>query len=298
MKAPVDQPFPKPVRKNAPMRAAFIVSIAIAVALGGAAYYYHQRALRAEAQGTTGDASLLSPSTEAVLIGLKSPVEIRFYSLLDPATTPASTRAFAERVSQLLAKYEQNANGSVRVVRFNEMSDANAKSAAADGIFSFNREKGDASYLGITAERDGQKESMAQLSPEWEQALESDLSRLVARVNEMTPPNATPANASGSEFAAAQEAVASNPALANSSLEQGTDLLRNQALAEFKKAVTEMQNQAKAAEEKLSQGGASQSEIAIELQKIQAQQTAKMQEITARLHNQLAALAQSKGAAH
>ncbi len=280
------------------MRIAFIASIAVAIALGAGAYHYRQQARRAAAQQNTQDASLLSPSTEAVLNGLKAPVEIRFYALLDPATTPASTRAFAERVSQLLAKYEQNANGSIRVVRFNEMSDANAKSAAADGIVSFNRQKGDACYLGITAERDGQKESMAQLSPEWEQALESDLSRLVTRVNQMVPPNATPANASGSEFATAQEAVASNPALANVSLEQGSDLLRNQALAEFKKAVTEMQNQAKAAEEKLSQGGASQSEIAAELQKIQAEQTAKMQEITARLHNQLAALAQSKGAAH
>jgi hypothetical protein len=136
------------------------------------------------------------------------------------------------------------------------------------------------------------------LSPDWEQALESDLSRLVARVNESTPPNATAPNAGGSELAAAQKAIASNPALTAASLEQGTDLLRNQALAEFKTAVTDMQDQAKAIEQKLSEGGASQTEIAAQLQKIQAEQTAKMQEITARLHNQLAALAQSKGAVH
>lgn len=294
MKATVDQ-HP---RKNGKTRLRFIIIMAVAAALAGGAYYYHQRARNAEAQRKTEDASLLSASTEAVLNGLKSPVEIRFYSLLDPATTPAATRAFAERVSQLLAGYEQDAKGNIHVVRFSEMSDANAESATADGIVSFNREKGDASYFGITAEHDGQKQSIAQLSPEWEQALESDLSRLVARVNEMVPPNATPANASGSEFAAAQKAVAANPALATASLDQGTDLLRSEALAEFKKAVTETQNQAKAAEEKLSQGGASQSEIASELQKIQAEQTAKMQEITSRLHNQLAALAQSKGAAH
>jgi len=300
MKETVSHTLATPIRKNAQMRTGFIVTIAIAVAIAGGAYQYHRhaQARNAEAQQEAESAAaLLSPSTEAVLNGLKSPMEIRFYSLLDPRTTSESTRAFAERVSELLAKYERDANGNIHVVRYDEMSDANAKAAAADGIRSFNRDTGDASYLGIAAVRGGQKEALAELSPEWEQALESDLSRMVARVNEMTPPNATPANASGTEFAAAQKAIASNPALATASLDQGTELLRDQALAEFKAAVTEMQNQAKAAEQKLSQGSASQSEIASQIQKIQTEQTAKMQEITARLHNQLAALAQSKAAA-
>jgi ABC-type uncharacterized transport system involved in gliding motility auxiliary subunit len=275
----------------------FLAAAAVAAALAGGAYQYyrHIQARNAAAQATENAASMLSPGTEAVLSGLKSPVEIHFYSLLDPATTPESTRAFADRVSELLAKYEQDGKGNVRIVRYSEMSDANAKAAAVDGIHSFNRDKGEASYLGIAAVRDGLKQAMPELSPEWEQALESDLSRMMARVNEMTPPNATPANVSATELATAQKAIASNPALATASLEQGSDLLREQALAEFKAAVTDMQNQSKAAEEKLSQGSASESEVAGELKKIQAEQTAKMQEITARLHNQLAALTQSKG---
>jgi hypothetical protein len=69
-------------------------------------------------------------------------------------------------------------------------------------------------------------------------------------------------------------------------------------MAEFKAAVAEMQAQSQAAEQRLAQGSASESEIASQIQKIQAEQTAKMQEITARLHNQLAALARDKGAAH
>jgi len=115
-----------------------------------------------------------------------------------------------------------------------------------------------------------------------------------AQRSRATPPAATAANVSANELAAAQKAIESNPKLASATLEQGTQMLRDQALAEFKAAVTEMQNQTQAAEQRLAQGAGSESEIAGEIQKIHAAQTAKMQEITARLHDQLAALAQNK----
>jgi hypothetical protein len=183
-------------------------------------------------------------------------------------------------------------------VRYDEINDANSKAAAADGIRAFNRDKGDACYLGIAAVRDGQRESIAELSPNWEQAVESDLSRAVGRVNEAVPPGTTPANVSDSEIKTAQAAIDSNPALATATLEQGAQILRDQALAEFKAAVADMQARTKAVEERLSQSGVSESDVASDIQKIRAEQTAKIQEITARLHDQLAALAQSKGPGH
>jgi hypothetical protein len=292
-------PIPAPGSRSGQVRTSLLVAILISAVLGGVAFQHHRYAQAKKAAGAAAAenaAKVLSPSTEAVLNGLKSPVEIRFYSLLDPASTPESLRAFAERVNQLLAEYEKNGNGKVRVVRFDEMTDENAKAAAADGVHSFNREKGEASYLGIATVRDAQKETMAELSPDWEQALESDLSRPVARVNAMTPPGAIAANVSENELAAAQKNIAANPKLASATLEEGTQMLRDQALAEFKAAVTEMQKQAEAAEQRLAQGTGSESEVARELQKIHAAQTAKMQEITARLHNELAALAQNKSA--
>ena len=292
---------PNPARGRQPGKVRIGLVVAILTVLVGLAFQYHRYAQTkktAEALAAENAAKALLPSTEAVLNGLKSPIEIHFYSLLDPASTPESLRAFADRVNLLLAEYERNGNGKIRVVRFDEMTDANAKAAAADGVHSFNREKGEASYLGIAAVRDGQRETMAQLSPDWEQALESDLSRAVARVNEMTPPDATAPNVSANELAMAQKAIASNPKLASATLEEGTQMLRDQALAEFKAAVTEMQNQTSAAEQRLAQGAASETEIAGQIQKIHAEQTARMQEITARLHDQLAALAQNKNAVH
>ena len=288
------------MNKRQPTRAriGLVVGVLFLAALGVGAFQYFRAARAPKVAAAPNDAIALSPGTGVVLNGLKSPIEIRFYSLLDPASTSESLRAFAERVNRLLDEYERAGNGNIRVVRFGEISDANAKAAAADGISSFNRDKGDACYLGITAARDGQKESMPEISPDWEQALESDLSRVVARVNEMTPPGSTPANVGAKELAAAQKAIEANPKLASASVEQGTQILRDAAMAEFKAAVADMQNQTAAAEQRLSQGSAPASEIANEIQKIHAEQTAKMQEITARLHDEMAALTRNKSAAH
>jgi len=284
-------------RQQAQARIGFVVVVLFLAAVGAGAFQYF-RAVRAPKVAAANEVIALSPGTGAVLNGLKSPIEIRFYSLLDPASTSESLRAFAERVNRLLGEYERAGNRNIRVIRFGEISEANAKAAAADGISAFNRDKGDACYLGITAVRDGQKESMPEISPDWEPALESDLSRVVARVNEMTPPGATPANVGTKELATAQKAIEANPNLASASLEQGTQILRDAAMAEFKAAVADMQNQTAAAEQRLSQGGAPASEIASEIQKIHAEQTAKMQEITARLHDEMAALTRNKSAAH
>ncbi len=282
-------------RQEAQVKVGLVVAVFIFTLLGVGGFQYYRHA-RTQSEPTPNAVPTLLPGSRAVLDALKSPIEIRFYSLLDSASTPESLRAFAERVNQLLAEYEREGKGKVHIVRFEEMNDDNAKAAAADGVHSFNREKGEACYLGIAAVRDGQKETMAELSPDWEQALESDLSRVVGRVNEMAPSGATAANVSATEMAAAQKAIESNPALASASPDQAEQLLREQALAEFKAAVTEMQNQTRAAEQRLAQGSTSQAEIAGEIQKIQAAQTAKMQEITARLHNQIAALTQNKNA--
>ena len=65
--------------------------------------------------------------------------------------------------------------------------------AQADGITSFNIDKGDACFLGITVVCGGQREALPRLAPEWEQALESDLSRAIARAVEAQVAAAPPA---------------------------------------------------------------------------------------------------------
>lgn len=267
-----------------------ILALAVFAAIGFE-YYRAAQARKTAAQSTAGN---LSSSTSTVLNELKSPVEIRFYALLDPRSTSESMRAFAGRVDQLLAEYERAGNGKIHVTRINEINDANSEAAAADGIHGFNRDKGDTCYLGIAAERNGQKETMAELSPDWEQALEPDLSRVVQRVNEMTPPGAAPANVSDSEIAAAQKAIAANPNLATATLDEGKQILRDDALTQFKAAVTDMQNQIAAVEDQVKQGTLSAADAGKQIEQIRATQTAKIQQITGQFHDQTAAFAQSK----
>jgi len=155
--------------------------------------FWHYRATGDRTANTSGGAEgqqpwALSDSTKAVLRRLDSAIEIRFYSLLDPASVPAALREFAGRVDQLLSEYQQEANGRIKVTRYNSPSDAAANAASADGLKPFNLDKGDACYLGIVVSQNEQKESLAQLSPEWEQALESDLTRAIIRINNAKRP--------------------------------------------------------------------------------------------------------------
>jgi hypothetical protein len=242
------------------------------------------------------EAVALSGATKAVLQHLDSPVEIRFYSMLDASSVPESVQAFAGRVDQLLAQYEQAGGGRVRVVRSTSLSRVSAKAAQADGITAFNNDKGDACFLGIAVVCEGQKESLPQLAPEWEQALEPDVTRAITRAAEARPGAQPLARADTASLDAVKRAI---PNLDAVSLEAGTQVLRDAALVQFKQAAEEMQARVKDAEQRFIQAQGDQSEAAQqaaadELRKIQAEGTRKLQQIAQDSHAQIAALQQLK----
>ncbi|MGP8200639.1 MAG: Gldg family protein [Limisphaerales bacterium] len=243
-----------------------------------------------------------STATRAVLSHLDAPVEIRFYSMLDASSVPEPVQAFAGRVDQLLGRYEQAGGGRVRVVRCETFSNSSANAAEADGINAFNNDKGNACFLGIAVVCGGQKESLPRLVPEWEQALEPDLTRAItraiARAVESRPGAQRVARIDTSSLDAVRKAI---PDLDAVSLEEGTRILRDASMVKFKQAVNEMDASLKDAEQRLIQAQASQSEAAQqsaaeELRKIQAEGTRKIQQIAQDSHAQIAALQQLKKA--
>ena len=252
-----------------------------------------------ETPGSAGPPAL-SEATRAVLRRLGSPVEIRFYSLLDPASAGDSGREFSGRVDELLSQYEQEAGGKIKVRHINSISGAAANAAVADGIKPFNVDKGEACYLGIAVAGGGQKESLASLAPEWEQALESDLTRAIGRLaavdSEARPaPSADPAT-----LAAVKRLI---PNMDSVSVEEGKEALRQASFDEFKKAVEEMQARVKEAEGRFLQAQTDQSEAGQEaarkeIQQIQADHLANLRRITVASQAQMNALQQIKGAAH
>jgi hypothetical protein len=242
---------------------------------------------------------VLSDSTKAVLKRLESPVEIRFYSLLDPATVPDSIQAFAGRVDQLLIAYQQEANGKINVTRFNSQSDANEQAAAADGIKPFNRDKGETCYLGVAVARKEQKESLPQLSPEWEPAVEFDLTRAIARLMDAKSSAKNPVATAEPDKATIEEVKRALPNLAAVSLEEGTRILRETAVREFAAAADEMEIRRKEAQQCATQaqsgGSAAEQQAAVkQLQQVHLEQAEKLKEIAARLPARIAALQQLK----
>ena len=106
-------------------------------------------------------AAELSDPTLDLLRHLNSPVEIRFYSVLPPGSTPESLQDFSRRVDHLLSEFQAANDGKIHVIRNSSTSEANADDAAADGIHPFNLDKGGACFLGITVASGGRKESLS-----------------------------------------------------------------------------------------------------------------------------------------
>jgi hypothetical protein len=245
----------------------------------------------------------LSESTRAVLSRLDSPLEIRFYALLDPASVPESVMAFPARVDQLLSAYQQGAAGKINVTSVNSQSTTNANAARADGIEAFNSQKGDACYLGLALFSKGHKETVTRLSPEWEQALEPDLTRAIARLLDASRGDTVSLVVSQANVTAVQQVKALIPNLAAVSVQQGNEILRDAAFKDFTAATKEMQIQLKEAEDRLTQahnrGSEAEQQAAMKhLQEVQAEQTEKLKQIAGRSKTQIDTFQQLKAAPH
>lgn len=243
----------------------------------------------------------LSDNTRAVLSRLHSPLEIRFHESLDPGTVPQSLIAFASRVDQLLAAYQQAAGNKVKLERFNSPSTADADAAFADGIPAFNLDRGKPCWLGIALVLDGRKESLPRLSPEWEPALEADLTRAIQRLLNAPGAVSVPVAVSQINTNAMQEVKALVPDLASVSVAEATQILREAALKDLTAAAKEMETQLKEAEQRLTQAQKSGSEAEQQAAKrhllqVQAEQGEKLKQIAVRSRAQIETLQQLKAA--
>jgi hypothetical protein len=272
---------------------------AAGLALGA---WWFSRALSAtpaaapESSGPPG----LSEATLSVLRRLGSPVEIRFYSVLDPVSAGESGRQFSGRVDQLLSQYEREGGGKIKVARVNTNSAGAANAAMADGIKPFNLDKGDACFLGIAVVCGGQKESLATLSPEWEPALESDLSRAIAGV---AGPGSLAQPAARVDDAALDAVRQAIPNLDSVTMEEGSRALRAAALARFERTSQEFQTRVKQAEEHFRQAQNSPSEAEQDaalkdLQEVRKEQAQKLTGLALEARAEQEALQQLKAAGH
>jgi hypothetical protein len=275
-----------------------LVLVFLVLAAGAFWYLRHGRGHGTNGMIGGGGSVVLSDSTKAVLKGLDAPVEIRFYSLLDQASVPAATFAFADRINQLLAEFQRVAGGKISVTRHDSSSDADA--ASADGLRPFNLDKGNACFLGLTVVCGGRKESLPQIQPEWEPALEFDLARVILHVTATPATSVVKASAPISPEVT-NEIVHLIPDLNGTSLEDGIGILREAAVSKMNEAGAEMEKQIQVAQQQLAdaQNGRSDAEQQAamkHLQQVQLEQAEKLKAIAAQLQAQISVFEQMKAA--
>ncbi len=240
----------------------------------------------------------LSEGTRAVLRRLDAPIELRFYSLLDAPRVPESLKAFAERVEKMLLLYQEEAAGKIQLSRRTTLAGSN-QDASTDGVRPINLGGGEECFLGIAVVQGTHKESLPQLSPDWEPALQSDLSRAISRLLDAVAPAKRAGIHPPVDSALFEEVKRLFPNLDSVTLVQGTEKLRDFAVKEMQTALAETDAQIKDAERRLTQaqGGGSEAEKQAalkELQQAQASQAEKLKQIAAHSAAQVEALKKLK----
>jgi hypothetical protein len=147
--------------------------------------------------------------------------------------------------------------------------------------------------------RGARKQTLPQLSPEWEAALEADLSRAISQISE-TPATETPDTAPPSP-AITEEVKRIVPNYNSMSLEEGMRMLRETALKQFKDAAADQQKQLQEAEQALTQaqstGSAAEQQAAMKrLQQLQSEQTERLKQIAVDSQAQIDTLRRLKAA--
>ena len=139
--------------------------------------------LRTRVDLTQGHLYTLTDGTKAVLGKLEAPVKLRFYYTQGNEDVPVATKAYARRVEDLLAEYQQAARGKVIIEKLDPQPDSDAEdSAALDGIEAQSAGTGDKFYLGLGINFLDQKLAIPVLAADRERLLEYDITRAIARV--------------------------------------------------------------------------------------------------------------------
>jgi len=126
----------------------------------------------------------LAPGTRHIIASLQEPIVLKFYYSKKVAADYAKTRAYADRVRDMLEEYASLSHGKIVLEEVDPQPYTPAEDeATADGLSAAPTDSGDNVYFGLvgTNRIDG-KEVIAYFTPEREPLLEYDLSSLVYRL--------------------------------------------------------------------------------------------------------------------
>ena len=278
------------------MLLALLVGVGVGLAAG--ALWTHRSGnshIVTSAPAAAGETPGLSEGTKAILKRLQAPAQLKLYSTIDPANAPEDLKLFARRLDQLLSLYQQESNGKIAVTRLTSLAYTNTSAAVSDGIKPFTLNNDTECVIGLAVLYKGHRESVAQLVPEWEAAMEIDISRAIQNAINSAPASGMAAIPPQLAAAVTEDLKQLIPKIDSVSLADGTRILREAALKEFAEAAKSSQAQLKEAQQQLSQaqnGGteADQQAAMKHLQEVQAAQSEQLRQIASKSRIQIETL--------
>ncbi len=126
----------------------------------------------------------LSRGTRNIIAGLQEPITLKFFYSKKAAADYAQTRAYADRVRDLLHEYRALSHGKIVLEEVDPLPYTPAEDeATADGLTAAPTDTGDVVYFGLVGSNriDG-RETVPYFTPEREPFLEYDLSSLIYRL--------------------------------------------------------------------------------------------------------------------
>jgi len=164
---------------------AFAVLVLAAVLFAGVNVALDATVTTARLDLTANGRFTLSQGTRNIIAGLREPVTLKFFFSKQATAEYATTRAYADRVRDLLREYALISRGKIVLQEVDPQPYTPAEDeAAANGLSAVTTESGETVYFGLVGSNriDG-REAVPYFSPERESLLEYDLTSLLYRLS-------------------------------------------------------------------------------------------------------------------
>ena len=151
---------------------------------------YLASSLPARLDATADSIYSLSPGTKAMLGKVEEPVTLDLYFSKDASGLPIAYKNYAARVQEMLRQYVRASHGKLALNVVNPRPDTpeEEKATAAGLTPQVSQQGGDPFYFGLIVTQADQQKNIPAFTPQREQFLEYDLSKLIYSVQQLDKP--------------------------------------------------------------------------------------------------------------
>ena len=131
----------------------------------------------------------LSSGTKAILAKIEEPMTIDLYVSQDAANLPIAFKNYAARVQEMLRQYVRASRGKLTLNVINPRPDTpEEEKAVSAGLQPQETPQGEELFFGLVVAQADQQKTIPTLTPQREQFLEYDLSKLIHSVQQLDKP--------------------------------------------------------------------------------------------------------------